>query len=74
MLSFGATKGGAMGAEAVIVFDRAWPNILDRRKRAGELVSKNRFIAAQMEAFLQMICGSKLARHANAMADALAPG
>ena len=75
VLSFGATKGGAMGAEAVIFFDpKRGANMQDRRKRGGALASKHRFIAAQMEAFLQGDLWLRLARHANAMADALAAG
>jgi len=74
-LSFGATKGGAMGAEAVIFFDpQRGANMQDRRKRGGALASKHRFIAAQMEAFLQDDLWLKLGRHANAMADALGAG
>jgi len=74
-LSFGATKGGAMGAEAVIFFDpRRGADMQSRRKRGGALASKHRFIAAQMEAFLQGDLWLRLARHANAMADALAAG
>jgi threonine aldolase len=74
-LSFGATKGGAMGAEAVIFFDPArGANMPDRRKRGGALASKHRFIAAQIEAFLEGDLWLKLARHANAMADALGSG
>jgi threonine aldolase len=72
VLSFGATKGGAMGAEAVIFFDpKRGANMQDRRKRGGALASKHRFIAAQMEAYLADGLWLKLARHANAMADAL---
>ena len=53
VLSFGATKGGAMAAEAVIFFDPARADGMDeRRKRGGHLVSKHRFVAAQFEAFL----------------------
>ena len=75
VLSFGATKGGAMGAEAVIFFDPArGANMQDRRKRGGALASKHRFIAAQMEAYLADDLWLRLARHANAMADALAAG
>ena len=75
VLSFGATKGGAMGAEAVIFFDPArGANMQDRRKRGGALVSKHRFIAAQFEAYLADDVWLRLARHANAMADALAAG
>src|SRR5262249_3976386 len=75
VLSFGATKGGALGAEAVIFFDPARGAYMqDRRKRGGALASKHRFIAAQMEAYLTGDLWLKLARHANAMADALAEG
>ena len=74
-LSFGATKGGAMGAEAVIFFDKARGAFMqDRRKRGGALSSKHRFIAAQMEAYLEDNLWLRLARHANDMADALASG
>src|SRR3954468_5733555 len=74
-LSFGATKGGAMGAEAVIFFDaKRGAEMQSRRKRGGALASKHRFIAAQMEAFLTGNLWLTLARHANAMADALAAG
>jgi threonine aldolase len=75
VLSFGATKGGAMGAEAMIFFDpRRGANMQDRRKRGGALLSKHRFIAAQLEAYLEGDLWLKLARHANDMADALAAG
>ncbi len=74
-LSFGATKGGAMAAEAVVLFDRARAQgMSERRKRAGHLVSKHRFLAAQMEAYCADDLWLKLARHANAMADRLATG
>ncbi len=72
VLSLGATKGGAMGAEAIIFFDPNRSAGFDRRrKRGGHLLSKHRFIAAQMEAFLTDGLWLKLARHANAMADRL---
>jgi threonine aldolase len=75
VLSFGATKGGAMGAEAVVFFDaKRGANMIDRRKRGGALLSKHRFIAAQIEAFLDGGLWLKLARHANDMADRLATG
>jgi threonine aldolase len=75
VLSFGATKGGALAAEAVVFFDpgRA-QNMAERRKRAGHLVSKHRFIAAQMAAYCADDLWLRLARHANAMADRLASG
>src|ERR1700683_3519705 len=75
VLSFGATKGGAMAAEAVIIFDPARAGFLgERRKRGGQLLSKHRFIAAQFAAYLAGDCWLVLARHANAMADRLAQG
>ncbi len=75
VLSFGATKGGAMAAEAVVVFDPVRAAYFgERRKRAGQLLSKHRFIAAQMAAYLDGDCWLLLARHANAMADRLAQG
>jgi threonine aldolase len=73
VLSFGATKGGAMAAEAVVLFDPARAGFFaERRKRAGQLLSKHRFIAAQMAAYLAEDRWLALARHANAMADTLA--
>ena len=75
VLSFGATKGGALAAEAVVFFDpRRAQNMAERRKRAGHLVSKHRFIAAQMAAYCTEDLWLRLARHANAMADRLATG
>jgi threonine aldolase len=72
-LSFGATKNGALAAEAVVFFDPArGANMQERRKRGGHLVSKHRFIAAQWEAYLSDGLWLRLARHANAMADQLA--
>jgi threonine aldolase len=74
-LSFGATKGGALAAEAVLFFDPARArNMPERRKRAGHLLSKHRFLAAQLEAYCEKDLWLKLARHANAMADRLAGG
>jgi threonine aldolase len=73
VLSFGATKGGALAAEAVVFFDPAKAAMMaERRKRAGHLISKHRFIAAQLEAFLADNLWLDLASHANLMADRLA--
>jgi threonine aldolase len=73
VLSFGATKGGALAAEAVIFFDpAAAASFGERRKRGGHLLSKHRFIAAQFLAYLADDRWLDLARHANAMADKLA--
>ena len=73
VLSLGATKGGALAAEAVVFFDpeRA-TNMDERRKRGGNLLSKHRFVAAQFEAFFAGDLWLNLARHANAQADRLA--
>jgi threonine aldolase len=73
VLSFGATKLGALAAEAVVFFDAARAAFFaERRKRAGHLLSKHRFLAAQFAAALADDRWLALARHANAMADRLA--
>ncbi len=75
VLSFGATKNGAMAAEAVLFFDRRLAETFDfRRKRAGHLFSKMRFLSAQLEAYLADDLWLANARHANAMAERLAAG
>jgi threonine aldolase len=75
ILSFGATKNGCMAAEAIVVFDVALAETLAfRRKRAGHLFSKMRYIAAQMDAYLEGGLWLELARHSNAMAARLAKG
>ncbi len=75
ILSFGGTKNGCMAAEAIVVFDKALAETLAfRRKRAGHLFSKMRFLAAQMDAYLDGGLWLDLARHANSMARRLADG
>lgn len=75
VLSFGATKNGAMGAEAVVFFDPAAAgDFAFRRKRAGHLFSKMRFLSAQLEAYLKDDLWLSNARHANEMASLLAGG
>jgi threonine aldolase len=72
VLSFGATKGGALGAEAIVFFDPELAEWMpERRKRGGQLLSKHRFIAAQFEAYLEQDRWLAWARHANDMADRL---
>ena len=75
VLSFGGTKGGLMAVEAVVLFDpsKAWEFEL-RRKRAGHLVAKHRFMSAQMEAYLADGLWLELARRANGSAARLAAG
>ena len=53
VLSFGATKNGALGAEAVVFFDTGLVRDFElRRKRAGQLFSKSRYLAAQLLAYI----------------------
>ena len=73
ILSFGATKNGALGAEAIVCFDKTVAASLPHlRKRAGHLFSKHRYLAAQMVAYLENGLWLELARHSNAMGGALA--
>ena len=79
VLSFGATKNGALAAEAVVFFKPALDkgladNFLFRRKRAGHLFSKMRFLSAQLVAMLEDDLWLRLARNANARARQLADG
>jgi threonine aldolase len=75
VLSLGATKNGALCAEAVVFFDPARARDFERRrKRAGHLWSKARFLSAQLLAYLKDGLWLDNARHANAMATALAEG
>ncbi|HUX74428.1 MAG TPA: low specificity L-threonine aldolase [Steroidobacteraceae bacterium] len=75
VLSLGATKNGALCAEAVVFFDRARAQDFERRrKRSGHLWSKLRFLSAQLLAYFHEDLWLANARHANAMASALARG
>ncbi len=74
-LSFGATKNGALGAEAVVLFKPALAETFAyRRKRGGHLLSKMRFLSAQLDAYLRDDLWLRNARHANAMAGRLGAG
>ena len=75
VLSFGATKNGAMAAEAVVAFrpDLAAALAL-KRKRAGHLLSKTRFAGAQFEAYLGGGLWLDLAARANRGATRLGDG
>lgn len=73
ILSFGATKNGAMAAEAVVVFrDELMESLAYRRKRAGHLFSKGRFLGAQMAGYLEGGHWLQLAAKANDAAQRLA--
>jgi threonine aldolase len=73
LLSFGGTKNGCWCAEALVFFDparaREFPYL---RKRAAQLFSKTRFVAAQFEAYFEDGLWLENARHANRMAGMLA--
>ncbi|MEG1547354.1 MAG: beta-eliminating lyase-related protein [Clostridia bacterium] len=72
-LSFGLSKNGGMIGEAVICFANL-PQFLFVRKSCTQLVSKNRYIAAQFDAMLENDLWISCAKHANAMAKRLADG
>ncbi len=75
VLCFGGTKNGCLAAEAVVFFDPEKAADFEfRRKRAGHLWSKMRFIAAQFDAYLADGLWLDLATRANAMAGRLAGG
>jgi threonine aldolase len=72
VLSFGGTKNGALGAEAVIFFDKKLGHdFLYLRKQGMQLASKMRFISAQFDALLTGDLWLKSAQHANRMARLL---
>jgi threonine aldolase len=75
VLCLGATKNGALAAEAVIFFDKALAETLPfRRMRAGHLLSKGRLLSAQFEGWLKEDHWLDLARTANLRARRLAKG
>jgi threonine aldolase len=79
VLSFGATKNGCLGAEAIVLFHpqrdaRIVEELGYRRKRGGHLLSKGRFLSAQLEAYLAGDLWLANARQANTMARRLAAG
>lgn len=75
VLSFGATKNGAMAAEAVVFFNPSDAKTFHfRRKQGGHLFSKMRFLAAQFDAYLAEDRWLHYANHANQMAQRLAEG
>ena len=75
VLSLGATKDGALAAEAVIFFDPARAaEFAERRKRGGHLLSKARFIGVQLDAWLTDGLWLANAAAANRAAARLAAG
>ncbi len=75
VLTFGGTKNGCLMAEAIVFFDLDLAaDFAYRHKRAGQLLSKTRFISAQFEAYLQDELWLHNAEHANRMASRLSNG
>lgn len=75
VMSFGATKNGAMMLEAVVFFDLALAeDFAYRRMRGGQLMSKSRYLGAQMLAYLEDGLWLENARRANALARKLGAG
>ncbi|HEV7691740.1 MAG TPA: beta-eliminating lyase-related protein [Hyphomonadaceae bacterium] len=71
ILSFGATKNGSVGCEAIILFGKARERLGElqaRAKRAGHMPPKMRFLGAQMSAYLKDGLWLKLAAQANTAA------
>ncbi|MBX2829633.1 MAG: threonine aldolase [Rhodospirillales bacterium] len=72
VLSFGATKNGALAVDAIVLFDRELRRHTEKsRKRGGHLFSKHRYLAAQLLAYLKDDLWLRNARHANEAAVAL---
>ena len=75
VLTLGATKNGALAAEAVIFFRKELAaEFIHRRKRSGHLLSKGRLFGAQFVGWLERGHWLELARHANKKAAELAEG
>jgi threonine aldolase len=69
VLSFGATKNGALAAEAVVFFNLSLVRDFElRRKRAGHLISKSRYVSAQLLAYVETGVWERNAARANALA------
>jgi len=69
VLSFGATKNGALGAEAIVFFDlKRVADFELRRKRAGQLLSKSRYAAAQLLTYIETGLWRRNAERSNTLA------
>jgi len=72
VLSFGATKNGALAAEALVFFDRDLVRDFElRRKRAGHLLSKSRYVAAQLLAYVETGVWKRNAQRTNRLAQGI---
>ena len=75
VLSFGATKNGCLAAEAIIFFKKELVgDIAFLMKRAGHLLSKMRFVSAQLDAYITNDVWLRNAKHANKMGKKLSDG
>jgi len=75
VVSLGATKNGALSAEAIVVFDEdAADQLVYRTKRSGHVTSKMRFQSAQLIAYLTDDLWLRLAGHSNRQMERLATG
>ncbi|HEV2442786.1 MAG TPA: beta-eliminating lyase-related protein [Steroidobacteraceae bacterium] len=72
VLSFGATKNGALAAEAVVFFHLGLVRDFElRRKRAGHLLSKSRFVSAQLLGYIESGVWRRNAERANRLARSI---
>lgn len=70
VMTFGATKNGALAAEAVVFFDKALVGDFElRRKQSGHLLSKSRFVSAQLLAYVESGAWLRNARRTNELAQ-----
>lgn len=75
VLTLGATKNGALSAEAAVFFNKKLSsNFIQHRKRSGHLISKGRWLGAQFVGWLEDNHWLDLAKHANDMSARLASG
>ena len=75
VLSFGATKNGCLAAEAIIFFKKELVgNLGFLMKRAGHLLSKMRFVSAQLDAYISNDVWLNNAKHSNEMGKKLSDG
>jgi threonine aldolase len=73
VLSFGATKNGALAAEAVVFFDLALVRDFElRRKQSGHLLSKSRYVSAQLLAYVESNLWRRNAERTNSFAQKIA--
>ena len=75
VLTLGTTKSGSFGVETIVSFNEKYNTSLAfLRKRSGHLAPKTRFLAAQLQTYMDDDLWLKNARHANAMARRLSQG